>query len=77
MYKNMQCTPLQWEDGIEYVSTQILMRCASKQCIANFKIHFWTKNAVFMTLEAKKSVNLISKLECPIQHVLKINKQYF
>ena len=42
----MQCRPLQWEDKMENVSMQIFMRCASKQCINNYQIHFWTINEV-------------------------------
>ena len=40
----------------------ISTRCASKQYIKIYQIHFWAMNAVVMTFEAKKSVNLISKL---------------
>ena len=45
---------------MEYVSTQNFMRCASKQCRNNYQIHSWTINAVLMTLEANKYLNLIS-----------------
>ena len=62
-------------DKMEYVSTQNFTRCASKQCIDNYQMHFWTINAVLMTFEANKSINLISKSGCPILHALKINKQ--
>ena len=46
------------------------------QCINIYQIHSWPINAVLMTFEAKKSLNLISKSGCPILHALKINKQY-
>ena len=68
MYTNMQGRPLKWEDKIEYVSTQNFMRCASKQCMNNYQIHSWIINAVVMTFEANKSINLISKSGCPILH---------
>ena len=62
---------------MEYVSTQIFMKCYSKQCtcINNYQIHSWPKIEGLMTFEAKKSINLISKSGCLIQHALKINKQ--
>ena len=59
-----------------YVSAQIFMRFAFKQCINNYQIHFWTINAVLITFEAKKPINLISKSGCSILHALKINKKY-
>ena len=59
-----------------YVSTQLFMRCYSKQCINNYQIHSWTIHAVLVTFEAKKAINLKSKSGCPILHALKINKQY-
>ena len=78
MYKNKELRPLQWEDKMEYVSTQNFIRCASKQYISNYQIHYLTINAVFRTSESKKSINLISKLGGgPILHAVKINKQYF
>ena len=61
---------------MEYVNTQFFMRCAPKQCINHYQMHFWTIKAFLMTVEAKKSINLISKLGCPIPHALKFNKQY-
>ena len=56
---------------MEYVSTDILIGCAFKYCINNFQVHLWTINAVLMTIEAKKSINLFSKSVCPILHALK------
>ena len=38
MYKNLQYVPLQWDDKMEYVSTQNFMRCASKQCLNDYHI---------------------------------------
>ena len=61
---------------MQYVSTQFFMRCSSKQCINTYQIHSRTINAILMTFEGKKSINLISKLGYPILHALKINKQY-
>ena len=40
-----------------------------------YQIHFWTINVDLMTFEAKKSVNLISKLGLPNLNALKISKQ--
>ena len=60
---------------MEYVSTQIFMRCASKQCMNDYQIHSW-QIAVLMTFEAKKTINLISKSRYLILHALEINKQY-
>ena len=59
---------------MEYVSTQNFIRCASTQYISNYQIHSWTINAVLMTFESKKSINLISKLGGggPILHVVKL-----
>ena len=62
---------------MEYVSMHNFIRCASEQCICKYQIYFWTKNAVIMTFEDKKSINLISKSRCPILHALKIKKQYY
>ena len=62
---------------MEYVSTQIIMRCYSKQCINNYQLFSWAINAVLITFEAKKSINLISKSGCPNLHALNINKQYY
>ena len=42
----------------------------------NYQIHFWAINAVLMTFEPKKSVNLISKLGCPNLNALKTSKKY-
>ena len=56
---------------MEYVSTQNLVRRASKQCINKYQIHSSTINAVLKTSVAKKSINLISKFECRILHALK------
>ena len=39
-------------------------------------MHSWAVNAVLMTFEAKKSINLNTKLVFPNLHALKINKQY-
>ena len=44
--------------------------------INNYKIYFWAINAVLMAFEAKKSVNLISKLGCPNLNALKSSKKY-
>ena len=52
-------------------------RCASKQYINNYQIHFWAINAVLMTFGAKKSVNLISKLGFLNLNALKTSKQYY
>ena len=52
-------------------------RCASKQYINTYQIHFWAINAVLMISEAKKVVNVISKSGCPDLNALKICKQYF
>ena len=76
MFKNMQCKPRQREDKKEKVSTHFFTRCASKQHINTYQIHFWAINADLMTFEAKKSVNLISKMGCPNLNALKISKQY-
>ena len=65
----MQCRPLQWEDKMEYVSAQNFMRCASNQCINNYQIPYWT-NAILVSFEAKKSINLISKSGFLILHAL-------
>ena len=72
----MQFGPLWWEDKMEYVNTQFFMRRVSMQCINHYQMHFWTIKAFLMTIEAKKSINVISKLWCPILHALKFNKQY-
>ena len=61
---------------MEYVSTQIFMRCYSKQCINNYQIHFLSINAWLITFEGKRSIDLISKSGCPILHALKINRLY-
>ena len=76
MYKNVQCRPLQWDDKMEYVSMQMLIRYALKQCINNYQIHSWPIIAVLMTFEAKISIILISNWGCPILHAFKINKQF-
>ena len=52
---------MQTEDKSEKVSMQFLTKCALKQCTNNHQIHFRALNAVLMTFEAKKAVNLISK----------------
>ena len=57
---------------MEHVSMQIFIRYAFKQCVNNYQIHSWPIIAVIMTFEAKKSINLISNLGCPIIHALKI-----
>ena len=72
----MQCRPRQLEDKSEKVSMQFLTRCALKPHINNFQIHFRAINAVLMTLEAKKAVNVISKSGCPNLNASKISKQY-
>ena len=61
---------------VEEVSTQFFTRCAFKQYINTYQIHFWAINAVLMTSEAKKSVNLISKLGCPNLNALKTRNKY-
>ena len=38
-------------------------------------MHFWAMNAVLMTFEAKRPIDLISKLRCSNVHALKANKQ--
>ena len=73
----MQCRPRQREDKNEKISMQFLARCALKQYINNYQIHFRAINAVLMTFEATKAVNLISKSGCPNLNALKISKQYF
>ena len=40
-------------------------RYASKRYINTNQIHFWAINAVLMRFEAKKSINLISKMGVP------------
>ena len=72
----MQCRPRQLEDKSEKISMPFLLRCALKQYINNYQIHFRAINAVLMTFEATKAVNLISKSRCPYQNALKISKQY-
>ena len=71
MYKNMKCRPLQWENKIEYISIQNFMRYAYKQCINNDQIQSWPIISVLKTFEANKSINIISKLGCPILDPLK------
>ena len=61
---------------MEYVSMQMFIRYASKQCINNYQIQSWPIIAVSMTYEANKYINLILNWRCPILHALKINKQY-
>ena len=61
---------------MEYVSMQMLIRYALKQCINNYQIHSWPIIAVLMTFEAKISIILISNWGCPILHAFKINKQF-
>ena len=39
-------------------------------------MQFWAINAVFMRIDVKKYVNLISKSGCPNLHALKNNEQY-
>ena len=58
---------------MEYVSTHNFMRCACKQCINNCQSPYWTINAVLMTFEANKSINLILKLGSTC---FKINKAW-
>ena len=41
-----------------------------------YQIHFWAINADLMIYEAKKYVNLISKMGCLNLNALKISKQY-
>ena len=72
----MQCRPCQREDKSEKISMQFLTRCALKQCINTYQIHFGAINAVLMTFEAKKSVNFISKSGCPNLNALKISIKY-
>ena len=67
----MQSRPLQQENKSEYVSTLYFTRFASKKYINNNLIHYWAINAVLMTFEAKKSINLFSKSGCPNLHALK------
>ena len=45
------------------------------QYINTYQKHFWAINSVLMTFEAKKPINLISKLRCSNVHALKANKQ--
>ena len=59
------------ENNSEYVSTQYFTRFASRQYIKNNLIHSWAINAVLMTFEAKKSINVFSKFGCPNRHALK------
>ena len=61
----MQCRPRQRRDKSERAITQFFARCAFKQYINTYQIHFWAINAVLMAFEAKKSVNVISKSGCP------------
>ena len=72
----MECKSRQCEDKSKKVSMQFLSRCAFKQYISNYQIHFRAIIAVLMILEAKKSVNLPSKSGCPNLNALKISKQY-
>ena len=72
----MQCRPRQSEDKSEKVSMQFLTRCALKQYINTYQIHFRAIYAVLMTFGVKKAVNLISKSGCPNLKALKISKQY-
>ena len=60
----------------EQISTQCVTICAFNIYINNHQKHFWAINAVLMTFEAKKSVNLISKSGCPDLNALKISNQY-
>ena len=59
---------------MQYVTTQFFMRRSSKQCINTYQIHSWTINAVLMTFEGKKSINIISKSGCPIKSISSILK---
>ena len=61
MYKKMQFRQPQLEDKSEYLSMQFFTRYGSKQFINNYQIHVQAINAVLMTFEAKKYINLISK----------------
>ena len=72
----MQCRPRQREDKSGRSKHAFFTRCASKQGITNYQIHFWALNAVLMTIEAKQSVNLISKLGCLNLNALKTSKKY-
>ena len=72
----MQCRPRQREFKSKKVSIHFLTRCAFKQYINNYQIHFKAINAVLMTSEINKSVNLTLKLGYPNLIALKISKQY-
>ena len=61
----MQCKPRQSEDKSEKLSMQFLTRFAFKQSINSYQLHFREINAVLMTFEAKKSVNLIFEIGVP------------
>ena len=50
---------------------QNFMRYAYKQCINNYQMQPWPEVAVLKTFEAKKYINMILKLVCPILHALK------
>ena len=67
----MQCRPRHRGDKSERAITQCFTRCATKQYMNNYQI-----NAVLMTLEAKKSVNVISKSGCPNLNALNVCEQY-
>ena len=45
--------PLQWRDKMEHVNMQVLIKCASKQCINTNQIHSWQIIAILMTFDAK------------------------
>ena len=61
----MQFRQPQLEDKSEYVSRQLFTRYASKKYINTYQKHVQAINACLMTFEAKRSVNLISKLGVP------------
>ena len=71
IYEINKCRPRQREDKSEKVSMHFLTRCALKQYINNYQIHFRAINAVLMTFEAKTAVDLISKSGCPNLNALK------
>ena len=73
----MQCRPRQHEEKSEKVSMHFFTRIAFKQYINYEQIHVWAINAVLMTFEENKSVNIISKSGCHNLNALKISKQYF
>ena len=72
----MHCRPRQRVDKKELSKHVILYKFRFQAIYKYLSKTFWAINAALMTFEAKKSVNLISKLGCFNLNALKISKQY-